>query len=174
MEQDLGHDWNEIRGQLVVAVRKVCPAWLADRRDDLVQAATLNLLKNLKKYERDGPMPPSYLKRVAYNALVDEIRRWRRRREISLTDDQEEKPAMESPRPTPEARTLGGEIAVELRDCLGRLVPPRRRAVTLYLLGHSIPELLDFFGWTRKRAENLVYRGLANLRECLRDKGLEP
>ena len=29
-------------------------------------------------------------------------------------------------------------------------------------------------GWTTKRAENLVYRGLADLRQCLERKGLNP
>jgi RNA polymerase sigma-70 factor (ECF subfamily) len=29
-------------------------------------------------------------------------------------------------------------------------------------------------GWTEKKAENLVYRGLADLRRCLSAKGLRP
>jgi RNA polymerase sigma-70 factor (ECF subfamily) len=50
----------------------------------------------------------------------------------------------------------------------------RRRAVMLYLQGHSVPEAARLLGWTAKRTENLVYRGLADLRHCLRAKGHTP
>ena len=175
MDQELGKDWAEIRERMSAAVRAVCPSWLADRREDLIQTATLSLLKNLRKTERSTPIPSSYLRRVAYNALVDEIRCLRRRRETPLeVGESEEELGVESMQPTPHQDALGTEIGGAIRDCLGRLVPPRRRAVTLYLLGHKIPEIVTRFGWSRKRTENLIYRGLDNLKACLREKGLEP
>ena len=48
----------------------------------------------------------------------------------------------------------------------------RRLAVTLYLQGHSVPAAARLLEWTAKRTENLVYRGLADLRECLTAKGM--
>ena len=54
------------------------------------------------------------------------------------------------------------------------LVRPRRLAVALYLQGHSVPEAAKLLEWGNKRTENLVYRGLADLRECLAKKGLKP
>ena len=56
----------------------------------------------------------------------------------------------------------------------GRLVLPRRLAVTLHLQGHTVPEAGSLLGWNAKRAENLVYRGLADLRDCLAGKGVRP
>jgi RNA polymerase sigma-70 factor (ECF subfamily) len=50
----------------------------------------------------------------------------------------------------------------------------RRLAVTLYLHGHSVPDAARILDWSAKRTENLVYRGLADLRECLLSKGLRP
>ena len=47
-------------------------------------------------------------------------------------------------------------------------------AVTLYLQGHSVPEAARVLDWPAKRTENLVYRGLADLRECLMKKGIQP
>jgi RNA polymerase sigma-70 factor (ECF subfamily) len=44
--------------------------------------------------------------------------------------------------------------------------------VTLHLQGHSVPQVAGFFAWNTKRAENLVYRGLSDLRQCLESKGL--
>jgi RNA polymerase sigma-70 factor (ECF subfamily) len=50
----------------------------------------------------------------------------------------------------------------------------RRLAVTLYLQGHTVPEAARILDWSGKRTENLVYRGLADLRECLMAKGMRP
>ena len=50
----------------------------------------------------------------------------------------------------------------------------RRLAVTLYLQGHTVPEAARILGWAAKRTENLVYRGLADLRQCLLGKGHTP
>jgi RNA polymerase sigma-70 factor (ECF subfamily) len=47
-------------------------------------------------------------------------------------------------------------------------------AVWLYLLGHSIPEAAGLLAFDEKRTENLIYRGMADLRNCLRVKGLKP
>jgi RNA polymerase sigma-70 factor (ECF subfamily) len=43
----------------------------------------------------------------------------------------------------------------------------RRTAVTLHLQGFRTGEVAAALGWTEKQAENLVYRGLADLRACL-------
>jgi RNA polymerase sigma-70 factor (ECF subfamily) len=42
----------------------------------------------------------------------------------------------------------------------------------MYLHGHSVAEVAALLGWRFKKAENLVYRGLADLRRCLATKGL--
>jgi RNA polymerase sigma-70 factor (ECF subfamily) len=52
-------------------------------------------------------------------------------------------------------------------------VRPRRIATTLHLQGHRIREVGDLMGWTEKKAENLIYRGLADLRNCLKSQGIE-
>jgi len=61
-----------------------------------------------------------------------------------------------------------------IRDCLLGLVTPRRLAVTLHLQGHTVPQAAEVLGWDAKRTENLVYRGLADLRVCLARKGVTP
>ena len=54
------------------------------------------------------------------------------------------------------------------------MVESRRRAVALYLQGHTVPSIAELFGWSTKKAESLVYRGMANLRTCLTAKGVKP
>ena len=74
--------------------------------------------------------------------------------------------------PDPERAAAGRELGAVIQGCLGRLVRPRRLAVTLHLMGHSVPEAARLLGWSVKRLENLVYRGLADLRGCLKTSGV--
>jgi RNA polymerase sigma-70 factor (ECF subfamily) len=158
-----------LRSDLFRAVGRVCPPWLSDRREDLVQEALIRVAE-IRRREPERELQPAYLRRAAYNALVDEIRRLRRRRETSLEgDDGTIQPPSEAP--GPERLSAGRELGRAIQDCLGRLVPPRRRAVALHLQGHSGPESARLMGWTPKRTNNLVYRGLDDLRRCLGGKG---
>jgi RNA polymerase sigma-70 factor (ECF subfamily) len=76
--------------------------------------------------------------------------------------------------PGPERQYAAGQVGRAIRDCLLGLVTDRRLAVALHLQGHSVPQAAALLGWDRKRTENLVYRGLADLRACLEKKGVSP
>lgn len=168
-------DYERLRAELVRAVSRICPPWLASRADDLVQVALLRVLEVRRKSEGNTQIATSYLRKAAYSALIDEIRRCRRRREVSLeTEDGGIDPAAEpgSPQPDPEEVSAGQEVGRAIRECLAQIVRPRRLAVTLHLQGHSVPEIGKLMGWASKKADNLVYRGMADLRECLVSKGV--
>ncbi len=161
------HD--ELRRDLVRAVRRVCPRSLAADAEDLVQEAFIRLLR-ARKLGSESTLSPAYLKKVAYSAVIDEIRRRRRRVAVDpVTDDTLESAAEDRAVAAPDT-SLGN--AMEL--CLQRLEPDRKRAVTLHLLGYSGSEIAHILGCNMKRADNLTHRGLAQLREYLHDMGLSP
>jgi RNA polymerase sigma-70 factor (ECF subfamily) len=120
--------------------------------------------------EGEPTLTPSYLYKVAHSTLIDEVRRVRRQRETAL--DEGMVASMPVAQEDPERRAASREIGRGIQDCLSRLKRERRLAVTLYLQGHSVPESSRLLDWSAKRTENLVYRGLADLRECLTSKGL--
>jgi RNA polymerase sigma-70 factor (ECF subfamily) len=158
-----------LRERLVEAVDRVCPTWLRAQRDDIVQVAMLKVLAIAEREgEGDSRLTPSYLYRVAYTATIDEIRRLRSRDEVEMQEQQA------APTPDPERETERRQLARAIVDCVGRLVEARREAVTLYLQGHGVPEAARLLGWDAKRVENLVYRGLGDLRKCLSSKGVTP
>lgn len=163
----------ELRSQLERLVDRVCPSWLTSRRDDIVQTAVIRVAQIIGRSEGNATFAASYLWRVAYSVTVDEIRQLRRRQETSLEEASVADVVDGAPR-DPEARMIGRQIGAAIRDCVRRLGASRRAAVTLYLLGHSVPEIGRLLGWPTKRAENLVYRGVAELRRCLTDKGYQP
>ncbi len=132
------------------------------------------LLKLLDQREgRLQGLAASYHWRVAYSVIVDEIRRRRRRPEEDLTPHAPRLASTDAVG-NPEQAARAGEIRSAIADCLTRLHDTRRRAVTLYLQGHSVPEVASLLGWVRKKAENSVFRGMADLRSCLSGKGVEP
>ena len=162
---------SERRERLREQVARYCPAWLRDRLDDIVQVAWLRLDAAEKKSERNRDPGPSLLSRVAYCATVDEIRRHRRRREVSVAEEQE-LPAANVVDPA--RATASREIGRAIQSCLLGLPPNRKLAVALYLQGHTGPETGTILGWNLKRAENMIFRGLADLRRCLAGKGVTP
>ncbi len=164
-------DEPELRRRLALAVAQCCPVELAGEADDLVQVAWLRI-RSQTQGEGKPPLPASYLWRVAYSAVVDELRRRARRREEALDERWAE--SVPGPTPDPERVARSAELGRALRATLATLAAPRRRAVTLHLLGHAVPEIARLLGWSEKQAENLVYRGLADLRARLAENGWRP
>ncbi len=169
-------DVAELRRTLARVVTRVCPAWLAAQRDDVVQAAVMRVVSVLDKSastgEADPPVSTSYLYKAAQSALIDEIRRVRRRRETDFETTAASTFAV--PGDDPERKAAWREVGRGIRSCLQQLKRERRMTVTLYLQGHDVREAARILDWPVKRTENLVYRGLADLRACLKSKGMEP
>ena len=166
-------DFSSIRPQLLSLVRRVCPRWLADQAEDIVQSAMLQILEHSRKTGGDSEVSTSYLMRAAHNAAVDEIRRRFRHPEVAA-DGEPGLEQHEAANPAPDRLLSAREIDRAIRACLAAIAGPRRSAVTLYLLGYSLLETAQVSGWNRKRSEHLTYRGIAALRGCLAAKGLTP
>jgi RNA polymerase sigma-70 factor (ECF subfamily) len=166
-------DYEEIRATLVRAVASLCPGWMTDRRDDLVQQAMMKLLRHEEKGELNPAPKASYLWKVAHSVTVDEIRSVRRKRETSL-DSAESEPndRLEDER-AGQDRAMW-ELGHAIRECLGTLESRRRRVVALHILGHSLPETAEHSGWRYDQVRNILYRGLKQLRFCLTGKGFAP
>ncbi len=153
-----------VREDLVRAVRRVCPRWLAQDAEDLVQEALIRVWQALRG-SAETPNA-SYLYRAAYTTVVDEIRRRRRR----LEGDERGEQALDT---LAAAGDLRRDVAIGegITRCLERQNEDRRRALTLFLLGNSIEATARLLGGPAKRAENLIYRGLRHLRDCLAELG---
>jgi DNA-directed RNA polymerase specialized sigma24 family protein len=51
-----------------------------------------------------------------------------------------------------------------------RLISSRRQVVKLYLMNLTIPEISSYLNWSYDKTRNLLYRGLADLKETLKDQ----
>lgn len=165
--------WTRLDADIARAVRRQCPWWLRDHADDFAQTALVKLMASARQADASRTLPMAYVRRVTQSVIVDEIRRRRRRPEVSLEVDSNcDLVPVTAPRTRdPEGYAASRELGTAMRGCLVRMTPDRRRALLLYLQDHAVPEAAGLLGWTAKRTENLVYRGLAALRGCLRFKG---
>ena len=163
----------DLRRRIVAAVRRTCPARLAAQTEDIAQTVLARLVLSPRGGEGNPVFSSMYLTKAAYGATVDELRRVGRRREDSL-EALADAESLAAPDAGPERKAASAEIARGIRGCLAHLVRPRRLAVTLYIQGCTVPEAAGLLRWSDKRTENLVYRGLADLRRCLATKGLRP
>lgn len=165
----VSHDYRALRTRLSHAVHKVCPGWLRSHHDDLVQQG---ILKVHQRYD-GAQVNSTLLYRVAHSVIVDEIRRHKRRHEVAMTPTTPERVAG-PPHKTPEVRARGALTGEGIQECLALLSDDRRRAVTLHLLGHTVPQVAEQLEFSPKKAENLVYRGMKDLRKHLEQRGLTP
>ena len=74
--------------------------------------------------------------------------------------------------PDPYGRLEGSEVADQVARALDTIPASRRPVVKMYLAGHPREEIAELMGWTEGKTRNLLYRGLADLRERLTEMGV--
>ena len=162
----------ELSARVRAAVKRGCPPYLGAQAEDIAQNVLIKLLRKFEGTEEKPTFSSIYLLKAAHGETVDEIRRRSRRREQTGMEDAMLERTFEVP--DPERVTLARSLGTEIRRCLEGIVPSRRVAVTLHLLGCPVPEVAKRIGCPEKSADNRVYRGLKNLRDCLEAKGFKP
>ena len=142
--------------------------------DDLVQEVRVRLWKALQNGEKIEAAPASYIYRTAASAALDVLRRRRARRETPVRVSRVTGEAILGEAPSPEVLMDGAELAERIGEAVGSLPDSRRSVVRMYLAGYGREEIADLLGWTEAKTRNLLYRGLADLRERLTSMGIGP
>jgi RNA polymerase sigma-70 factor (ECF subfamily) len=140
--------------------------------DEVIQEVRIRLWKSVKEGEKIEGLPASYIYKTALSAAVDLLRRNRAKREepLELVEDRPASVNAASPGHDLEQSELGEQIA----DAVETLSDARRPVVRMYLAGYERQEIADLLGWTEAKTRNLLYRGLADLRETLTTRGVHP
>ena len=158
-------------------VRRV--AWrhrLADADvDEVMQEVRIRLWRSHAGGEEGSEQieraPASYVYRTAVSAALDLLRR-RRTRRVDVTVPLEEDVAAVHESCGPEAELEASELAERVAGAIETIPASRRPAVRMYLAGYPREEIASLMGWSEARTRNLLYRGLADLRERLTELGI--
>ncbi len=140
---------------------------------DLAQEVRIRLWQAQGASERIAGVTSSYVYRTATSAAVDLIRRRRARKSdpVAVVPDY----APGAPLPEGPADALArSELGAQISRAVAKLAPARQAAVRMHLVGYPREEIAQLLGWTDAKTRNLIYRGLADLREFLREAGIGP
>ncbi len=143
--------------------------------DELLQEVRIRLWRAHgsldRAHEHIASVPASYLHRTALSAAIDLLRRRRARRAdrmVSIEDEPDTMPAVAGA----DQGLAGTELAEQVERAIESIQPSRRPVVRMHLMGHSREEIARVLGWSEATTRNLLYRGLADLRERLLAQGV--
>lgn len=134
--------------------------------EDILQDVKVRIWKIIQG-ERVILCPGSYIRKIITSAVIDQLRK--RRREDNLVVCEKLKCISEQGF----AYFREADRRKGLEETVGRavegLIDSRRQVVKLYLMNLSIQEISGYLKWTQDKTRNLLYRGLADLKESLKE-----
>jgi len=147
-----------------------------DEIDEVVQEIRVRMWKSLGTAELIRRAKASYIYRAAISASIDLIRRRRARRyeAWSLDDERTEDGPAPVARQRADADLDEDEVASMVHRALALLAEHRRAVVRMHLAGYDRYEIAELLGWSEPKTRNLLYRGLADLRQILESWGIGP
>ncbi len=147
-------------------------------QDELVQEVRIRLWRSRPTGELISLLGASYLYRTAVTAALVVIRRRRMKTSGSHESlDEHGHLSLTSAMggvTAPDDELASRELAAEVERALETLPATRAPVVRLYLAGYSREEIAELYGWSEGKTRNLLYRGLADLREGLSQRGIGP
>lgn len=146
---------------------------LREAAEDATQEAFLAAYRNIRRLR--GPSFRAWVLRIAANAATDELRRRRRRPQVSLdTATADSEAALDLPDPSagPEEWALRRERARRIQAALLTLPGDQRLAVILSdVQGLSYEEIGEAMGSSLGTVKSRISRGRARLRRYLLEQG---
>jgi RNA polymerase sigma factor (sigma-70 family) len=144
--------------------------------DDIEQEIMIKIWKELIKSEKRINNLGSYIWKVSYTTACKMLKDLSKPKIIPLNDTHsnqhlyKRKPA--DPMGQPDYQLEQKELHEILFRSVESLKKSRREVVKLYFLGMNRNEIADFFGWSKDKVRNLLYRGLDDLKKILVMKGI--
>jgi len=142
--------------------------------DEVVQELRVRMWKSLGTADLIRRAKASYIYRAAISASIDIIRRRRSRRFEAASLDDGIADVAADPRRRADSNLEGDELAATVHRATGMLIEARRAVVRMHLAGYDREEIADLLGWSEPKTRNLLYRGLADLRQILESWGVRP
>jgi len=142
--------------------------------DEVMQEVRIRLWRARGTGEQVGETNTSYVYRTASSAALDVIRR-RRARQAERHDSIDGGDAgatLTASHADPHAALEGSELATRVARAIDQIPSSRRPPVRMHLAGYPREEIARLMGWTEAKTRNLLYRGLADLRERLSAEGI--
>ncbi len=147
------------------SVQSFNPQKLGIDPEDLVQEIRIKLWKIFKS-DKKIQNYSSYIKRVINSIIIDQIRASRRYEKII---DLEKRRNLQDQG----IRNVSIRIRKDVQLAFNSLIESRREVVRWFLFGLDINEISKILKIDETKTKNLLYRGLNDLKNILKFKGIE-
>lgn len=139
--------------------------------EDVVQDVRIRLWRSCATSEQIEQLGTSYVYRAATTAALDLLRR-RRARGGARTEPVDEHSERLASAAAASDESDMHELERQVLAALESIPLARRTVVRMYLSGYDREEIGELLGWSEAKTRNLLYRGLADLRERLTAMGV--
>jgi RNA polymerase sigma factor (sigma-70 family) len=141
--------------------------------DEVMQEVRIRLWRARASSEQISSSSASYVYRTAVSAALDIARRRRARKaELSDSIDDDATTTVVAAPGGPAEELEQSEVARQVAAAVDEIVESRRPVVRMYLAGYPREEIAELLGWSEAKTRNLLYRGLAELRARLTERGV--
>lgn len=141
--------------------------------DEVLQEVRIRLWRADPRGEQIGGLGASYVYRTAVSAALDLLRR-RRAYAADSTESVDDHAGRIAAPHHAGAAVEQQELTERILTAVDTLHASRRAVVRMYLSGYEREEIAELLGWTEAKTRNLLYRGLADLRQKLTAMGISP
>lgn len=168
-EQEFELILNKFSRLIKIHVQKFNPQRFGLDPDDITQEIKIKIWKILHN-EKEIQNYPSYIRKIVNSSVIDLLRKWKREEKVLSTEKQ--KKVSGTKNGYSDSVSNGDHLKESVIAAVNSLIESRRRVVRLYLLGMNIEEISAFYGWSRDKTRNLLYRGLTDIKKMLKKKDI--
>jgi RNA polymerase sigma-70 factor (ECF subfamily) len=161
---------DQFSGLIKVQIHKFNPGRFGLDPEDISQEIRIRIWKVLNN-EKEIANFPSYLRKIVSSSVIDMLRKFKRQENVVLHEKQ--KKISETKFDYFADLSLSEHLREALVEAVSSLIESRRKVVKLFLLDMTIEEISAFYNWSKDKTRNLLYRGLADLRRILKDRGID-
>lgn len=113
---------------------------------------------------------PSYINKIIRTSVIDYLRKLKRDENIYSIEKQ--KKISEQKCNYKSEKATRKELSYIVGNATNSLIANRKKVVKLFLLNMTIDEIATIFRWSKDKTRNLLYRGLADLKKKIKNKGI--
>lgn len=169
-DKELENLLNQFTNFIKTHIQRYHPQKFGLDPEDIAQDVRIKLWR-LVDSEKTITNYASYIRKIVNTSVIDQFRKLRRDEGIFHSEkmkhvSEKEKFYIEETEPDRHLKAL-------VSQAVDSLIESRRQVVKLYLLELSIEEISSYLRWSQDKTRNLLYRGLANLKEKLKEMGVD-
>jgi RNA polymerase sigma-70 factor (ECF subfamily) len=143
-----------------------------DAIDEAIQDVRIRLWRALATVPDIQRVPATYIHRTTVSAMLDLLRRRAARRETATVSIEGRVTLIPPSSVSSDAGVAQHDVELEVSNAIGTIPETRRAVVRMNLAGYSREEIASLLGWSEAKTRNLLYRGLDDLRQALRARGM--